>query len=153
MNLEITKIDPNSTELPLELLLSADPSIELVNEYLKRGICYVARSKTETVGIYVLIYTRPETMELVNVAVEERFQGKGIGKSLVLHAISKAKELKMKVLEIGTGNSSLSQLALYQKCGFRISGIDRDFFLKHYAEPIYENGIRCTDMIRLSLDL
>ncbi|TGM60206.1 GNAT family N-acetyltransferase [Leptospira adleri] len=153
MNLEIAQIDPNSTEPPWELLLSADPSKELVKEYLKRGICYVARSKTETVGIFVLIYTRPETMELVNVAVEERFQGKGIGKTLVLNAISKAKDLKMKVLEIGTGNSSLSQLALYQKCGFRISGIDRDFFLKHYKEPIYENGIRCTDMIRLHIDL
>lgn len=153
MNLEITKIDPNSTEPPWELLLSADPSKELVKEYLKRGICYAARLKTETVGIYVLIYTRPETIELVNIAVEEKFQGKGIGKALVLHAISKAKDLKMKVLEIGTGNSSLLQLEFYQKCGFRISGIDKDFFLKHYAEPIYENGIQCVDMIRLSLDL
>ncbi|MBM9500385.1 GNAT family N-acetyltransferase [Leptospira sp. 201903071] len=153
MNLKITKIDPNSTELPWNLLLSADPSEELVKEYLKRGICYVAALETETVGIYVLIYTRPETLELVNIAVDEKFQGKGIGKTLVLHAISKAKELKMKVLEVGTGNSSLSQLALYQKCGFRISGVDKDFFSKHYPEPIYENGILCTDMIRMSLDL
>lgn len=43
--------------------------------------------------------------------------------------------------------------ALYQKCGFRIVGIDRDFFTDHYPEPIYENGIWCRDMIRLSIHL
>ncbi|MBM9577815.1 GNAT family N-acetyltransferase [Leptospira sp. 201903070] len=153
MNLETTKIDPSSTELPWNLLLSADPSEELVQEYLKRGISYIATKGEEVIGVYVLIFTRPETLELVNVAVDEKFQGKGIGKALVLDAISKAKELKVKVLEVGTGNSSLSQLALYQKCGFRISGVDKDFFLKHYPDPIYENGILCRDMIRMSLDL
>jgi hypothetical protein len=44
-------------------------------------------------------------------------------------------------------------LALYQKCGFRIVGVDLDFFIRHYPEKIYENGIQCRDMIRLSLDL
>ncbi|MFT6735800.1 MAG: hypothetical protein ACJAS9_004014, partial [Polaribacter sp.] len=30
-----------------------------------------------------------------------------------------AKQSGAKIIEVGTGNSSLSQLALYQKCGFR----------------------------------
>ena len=64
-----------------------------------------------------------------------------------------ARKEKAKVLEVGTGNSSISQLALYQKCGFRIVSIDRDFFKKSYREKIVENEIECTDMIRLSMDL
>lgn len=52
-------------------------------------------------------------------------------------------------VEIGTGNSSIDQLAFYQKCGFRIAAIDPDFFIRHYPEPIFENGIQCRDMIRL----
>lgn len=69
------------------------------------------------------------------------------------HAIQEAKHLGFKTLEIGTGNSSIGQLALYQKCGFRITGIDRDFFIRHYSEEIYENGMQVMDMIRLSQDL
>ena len=37
-----------------------------------------------------------------------------------------------------------------QKCGFRITGIDIDFFIRCYQEEIFENGIQCRDMIRLT---
>lgn len=59
-------------------------------------------------------------MEIMNIAVAEHLQGKGIGKKLLRHAIETAKGYGMSKLEVGTGNSSVSQLALYQKCGFRI---------------------------------
>ncbi|WP_342548797.1 GNAT family N-acetyltransferase [Paenibacillus sp. FSL P2-0089] len=138
---------------PTELLLLADPSPKLVEDYVARGQCFVAEADQQVVGVYVLLPTRPETAELVNIAVNEEFQGQGIGKQLVNHAIQEARRLGFKTLEIGTGNSSIGQLALYQKCGFRITGIDRDFFIRHYSEEIYENGMQVVDMIRLSQDL
>ncbi|WP_082882270.1 GNAT family N-acetyltransferase [Paenibacillus swuensis] len=121
--------------------------------YLRRGECYVAELNHEIIGVYVLLPTRPETVELVNIAVMESRHGQGIGKQLVLHAIKTAKVSGYKTIEVGTGNSSVGQLYLYQKCGFRIVGVDRDFFVRHYPEVIYENGIHCRDMIRLSQDL
>jgi len=151
-NVEIRKLKEDE-DIPYELLLLADPSIEIVDEYIHRGECFAAHYANEIVGAYVLIKTRPLTFELVNIAVDEKYQGKGIGKKLILDAVKRAREGKAKVLEVGTGNSSLGQLALYQKCGFRISGIDRDFFTKHYSEKIIENGIKCLDMIRLSMEL
>ncbi|HEY8415097.1 MAG TPA: hypothetical protein VIK99_04920 [Thermaerobacter sp.] len=72
---------------------------------------------------------------------------------LIGHAIETARQQGYKTIEIGTGNSSIGQLALYQKFGFRITGIDRDFFVRRYRKPIWENGIQCRDMIRLSQDL
>ncbi|MBY0084328.1 GNAT family N-acetyltransferase [Brevibacillus sp. M2.1A] len=138
---------------PMDLLLLADPSVRLVEDYLQRGHCYVAVLEESIVGVYVLIPTRPDTIELVNVAVDEAYHGKGIGKKLVLHSIAVAKSLGYKTIEVGTGNSSVSQLALYQKCGFRMNWIDRDFFLRHYEEEIYENGIQVIDMVRLSQDI
>lgn len=54
---------------------------------------------------------------------------------------------------VGTGNSSLDQLAFYQKGGFRICGVDRDFFVQNYDQQIVENAIQCLDMIRLSMEL
>lgn len=138
---------------PYDLLMLADPSKSAVDDYVQRGICHVAVVQGEFVGVYVLLKTRPHTMELVNVAVKKELQGQGIGKQLVCDAIREAAKFGVKTLEVGTGNSSLSQLALYQKCGFRISGIDHDFFKNHYTEEIFENGIECIDMVRLSINL
>lgn len=144
---------PKTVPPPMGLLLTADPSEHIINSYLKRGSCYVAELEQEIVGVYVLLPTRPETVELVNIAVKEELQGKGLGKRLISKAVQTAKQEGYKTIEVGTGNSSIGQLALYQKCGFRITTVDGDFFIKHYPESIYENGIQCRDMIRLSQDL
>lgn len=151
-NIKIKKLSIED-EIPYDLLYLADPSMETINECVIRGDCYIACIDNNIVGAYVLIKTRPLTLELVNIAVEESYQGIGIGKQLIYSAIDLARESNAKVLEVGTGNSSISQLAFYQKCGFRIVGIDKDFFKKHYEEKIIENGIECIDMIRLSIDL
>lgn len=148
----IRKQRPDET-LPMELLLLADPSEKIVKEYTSRGECYVAEHDQRIIGVYVLLPTRPETIELVNVAVAEERHGQGIGKQLVMDAVKVASERGYKTIEVGTGNSGVGQLALYQKCGFRIVGVDVDFFVRHYPEEIFENGIQCRDMIRLAQDL
>lgn len=135
---------------PMHLLLLADPSRKLVEAYLGSGTCFVAEMDKRMIGVYVLLQKGPELIEIMNIAVDERYHGKGIGKQLIGHAISHAREQGYKTIEIGTGNSGIGQLALYQKCGFRITGINRDFFNINYTEAIYENGIQCQDMIRLS---
>lgn len=138
-------------EVPLELLLLADPSKSLVEAYLNEGRCFVAVAGTEIVGEFVLLETAPGTVEIVNLAVKPEFQGRGIGKRLTLQAIEEANRLGAAQVEIATGNSSLRQLKLYQQCGFRIVGVDRDFFVRQYDEAIIEDGIPCRDMIRLRL--
>lgn len=140
-------------DVPIDLLLLADPSETLIKEYLTRGTAYILEEEQKVIGVYVLLPTRPQTIEIVNVAVDEEFQGKGFGKELIMDAIQRAKILGYQTIEIGTGNSGVIQLALYQKCGFRMKSIDRDFFLRHYNEPIFENGIQVIDMVRLSHDL
>lgn len=128
---------------PMDLLLLADPSERLVTDYVKRGTCWITEVGDTVASVYVLLETRPDTVELVNFAVRENVQGNGIGKKLVLHGVETAREVGFRTIELGTGNSSVDQLGLYQKCGFRIVGVDMDFFIRHYDEPIYENGIQC----------
>ncbi len=140
----------SSIQLPLDLLLLADPSEEHVMNYVRKGECYVAIACDEVVGVYVLLVKNEHTAEIMNIAVAEHMQGKGLGKQLVLHALEVAKSIGVLKVEIGTGNSSIGQLALYQKCGFRITGVIEDFFIDNYPEPIYENGIQCRDMVRLT---
>ncbi|RSD26312.1 GNAT family N-acetyltransferase [Mesobacillus subterraneus] len=144
----------NHEQPPWDLLLLADPSEELVSAYVKAGTCYIAEAQTgPPVGVIVLLPLTDGKLEIVNLAVKETMQGKGIGTSLLKHGVKVARKSGYQQIEIGTGNSSINQLALYQKAGFRITGIERDFFIRNYAEPIYENGIQCRDMIRLSMSL
>ena len=143
----------NQAELPMNLLLLADPSEEQVISYAHEGDCFVAVAHDEVVGVYVLLQKGEHTAEIMNVAVAEYMQGQGLGKKLVLHALEVAKSLGLTKVEIGTGNSSIGQLALYQKCGFRITGIVENFFVDNYPEPIFENGIQCRDMIRLTFNV
>ncbi|WP_330949052.1 GNAT family N-acetyltransferase [Virgibacillus sp. MG-45] len=150
--MKIYKIDKGN-QPPMELLLLADPNKDYVDWYIDRGSCYVAIENEQIIGVYVLLSTRPGTVELINIAVAEKEQGRGIGRQLVEHAIRCAVEQGYETMEIGTGNSSIGQLALYQKCGFRITGVDRGYFQEKYEAEIIENGIVCRDMIRLSISL
>lgn len=148
----IRKKAPNETP-PMKLLLLADPSEQNISAYLHAGETYVAVEDEEIIGVYVLSEIAPAKAEIMNVAVSENHQGKGIGKALIQHAIQTAKNEGMTSIEIGTGNSSILQLALYQKCGFRMSEIIHNHFVEHYEAPIFEDGIQCIDMVRLKLDL
>lgn len=148
-----TRLMNKNEHPPMDLLLTADPSEEIVKDYLESGHCYTAEIDKQTAGVFVLLKISSYTIELINIAVDERYQGRGIGKALVKDAIQKAKDMGYKKIEVGTGNSSINQLALYQKCGFRITSVDKDFFIRKYEEEIFEHGIQCMDMVKLSQEL
>lgn len=152
MNLTISKLKDIS-KAPMELLLLADPNEKLVREYLEKGICYIAELDGETVGTSLIMETDTNTIEVMNLAVKEELHNRGIGKQLLLYVIEDIKKGDAKAIEIGTGNPGVVQMLLYQKCGFRIVGIDFDFFRRNYPEPIFENGIECRDMIRMRIDV
>lgn len=153
MNINIKILNKSADAIPYDLLFLADPSERAVEDYLERGECYVAYLDGKAIGEYVLLPTRPFTIELVNLAVDEDYHNKGYAKRLIAHAVEVAKAKGFEVLEVGTGNAGIGQLALYQKCGFAITSVDLDFFRKHYPEPIFENGIECRHMVRLTMDL
>ena len=135
------------------MLLLADPSKAAVEQYLADGKLYVAEWDDTVVGAYILLQADGPLWELKNIAVTPEWQGKGVGKALIAAAISSAKELGAERLEVGTGSSSINQLAFYQKTGFRMQRIAKNYFILNYDEPIFENGIQCRDMVILAMDL
>jgi ribosomal protein S18 acetylase RimI-like enzyme len=119
--------------------------------YLSDSKVLVCKDNDVFVSIAVLV-ERAEVVELKNISVLKEYQGRGLAKAMISKAKQLVKEFGAKILEVGTGNSSLAQLALYQKCGFRMYSIEIGFF-NSYPEPIFENGIRCIDMVRLRAKL
>ncbi len=143
------QIDSIKKNYPTRLLQLADPSEKLA--YLEQGHVYVATDEGDAVpiAVYVLLELGEGVAEIKNIAVSQHRQGQGIGKKMLDHAAQTAKQMGCQSLLIGTGNSSLGQLGLYQKMGFELDSIKKDYFLQNYAEPIIENGIQCKHMVML----
>ncbi|WP_151869658.1 MULTISPECIES: N-acetyltransferase [Acinetobacter] len=135
------------------LLLDADPSWEQVSRYLFQSKLFIMlNDQAHIIAQLCLWQSDDEQAEIKNLAVDPHYQGQGLAKTLIQQVIETAKLLNIQTLWVKTGNSSLDQLALYQKCGFRLSHIEPDVF-KDYPTPMYENGIRCLDQVVLSIGL
>ena len=153
MEVSIFKLSDQS-KAPYDLLLLADPHKESIEKYLSNGTCFIVENDNEDViGCYVLKSNSPIEVEIVNIAVEERYQGKGIGKQMLNHAIDYAHGCGYTKLAIGTANSSIYQLYLYQKIGFDIDRIEKDHYLHFYPDTLEENGIPTKHKILLTMDL
>ncbi|NQT59465.1 MAG: GNAT family N-acetyltransferase [Bacteroidetes bacterium] len=139
----------SANEVPLDLLLLADPGKVSINTYLHSSTLFSAKSGDAVVGIMAIKEVDAVTSEIVNLAVRGTWQNKKIGRKLVEKAIEFSRETQYRRLLIKTGNSSIHQLALYQKLGFQIVHINPNYFVTRYPQPIYENGIACRDQIEL----
>ncbi|MBC1482804.1 GNAT family N-acetyltransferase [Listeria immobilis] len=144
------KIWDKSQPVPLELLLEADPSEIQIKKYLEKSIVFEWQNSEKTIGVICLLPLNKHQLEIMNIAVLQPFQNKGIGKKLLEKAFDFAKSHHFSEVIVKTGNSSINQLAFYQKNGFRMQQIIPDYFSDHYPEQvIIENDIPCLDQIIL----
>lgn len=136
-----------------DLLLLADPSKEQVDNYVNKSLIYAAYINNNLIGVYVLFPVDDKVIEIKNIAINEKLQKQGFGSALLKNAIARAKHQGYEQIIIGTANSSIYQIYLYQKLGFDIYAIKQNFFLINYSHPIIENNIQAKHMIMFSLIL
>lgn len=145
-------VETIAAEIPTELLLQADPSIENIHSYIENALVFAAVEKDSVVGVVVAGYLSDNTMELFNVSVSEAFQQQGVGTALIRFVLDALKAKGIVRVELGTGSFGY-QLTYYQRIGFRVDSVSKDHFVNNYSEPIFESGIQLKDMLRLSIDL
>lgn len=148
--LNIHEVD--SEDLPMGLLLLADPSEQRIRGYLTGAHAFVGVRDAAPVSVLVMRWRNADEAEIMNVAVAFEHQRAGIGRAMMEFAVEYAKVRGATTVSVGTGNSSLGELRFYQRLGFRIAGVSRDYF-GDYDPPIFEEGIRCLDMIHLNRNL
>jgi len=148
--LTIRNTDPE--ELPVALLLLADPSEQRIRRYLIGAHAFVGIKNAVPVSVLVARWRNADEAEIMNVAVAPEHQRTGIGRAMMEFAAQDAKARGARSVALGTGNSSLGELRFYQRLGFRITGVSQDYFAD-YDPPIFEEGIRCLDMIHLRREL
>ena len=134
-------------EAVIPILLLAEPSMSALRWSLRNLSDTVYRFDLDgaLVGAASMRW-RDDPSELVELAVAPELHGRGIGQRIVAWLVAEAGRRGRHALEVGTSSTSLANIAFYQKCGFRVTGVRPDYFWYH-AEPMTEHGIPVRDML------
>lgn len=149
----MTRLLGKDEPIPYNLLLLADEFVEVIDKYIFDSEIYVYQEEGKIIALYALYKVDSDEAEIKNIAVDAEHQNRGIGKALLKEATARAKEKGFKILSIGTGDAMMMQLLLYQKAGFEMDMIKKNFYLDNYPAPIHENGLRLKHMVMLKKKL
>lgn len=147
--LDIRLITDNKRRF-LPLLLLADEQESLIDTYLDRGELY-ALYDPDLRAVCVVTKEREGEWEIQNLAVDSAWQRRGYGQALVRHVVDSCRG-RGHTLWVGTGDSPVT-LPFYQRCGFQVDHRIKDYMLKAYDHPIFENGVQLFDKVYLRMKL
>jgi ribosomal protein S18 acetylase RimI-like enzyme len=135
--------------------LAEDSPVQL-DSYLGLGRVLVARLGAATVGHLQVTETgHPDEAELKNMAVQPRYQGHGIGRSLIDALFALLAHEPVATLLVATAAADVGNLRFYQRCGFRLRSVERDAFTPATGYPagVRIDGIELRDRVWLDLAL
>jgi GNAT superfamily N-acetyltransferase len=143
------------------LFEEAEDSGELLDAYIGEGRVLVARAPDRIVGHLQLVGAPggagagDRTVELKNMAVIDDMRGRGVGRRLVEHAIGVSRDDGCTHMVVATAAADIGNLRFYQRCGFRLSRVERDAFDTDggYEAGQMIDGIPLRDRVWFSLDL
>lgn len=137
----------------MKILLESEPSEEVLSEYLHRGRCFSLTMGRKTAGLFILYQSSSRQVELYTLSVEKKRRRKGLGSLLLKAAMSEAREMGAFEMVVKTRNSAPHNLNFYQRAGFRIESVEKNYFTQLYGRDIHEGGILCRDAICLTMSL
>lgn len=147
--MQIKKINDNKNEY-MNLLLDADPDIDIVKEYLEYGDLYVGIVDNKPVCEIVITKYDETTCELKNIATLPEYRGKGYASELIKYVfeVYKAKYEKMVV------GTTENMIPFYVLNGFRTyHHTIKNFFIDNYKEEVWDGDFQCIDMYYYSKEL
>lgn len=150
--LDISEYVGDRTRLRPLFELAEDSATQL-DGYLDAGRVLVARRGGALVGHLQLVSTgRAGEVELKNMAVVPEMRRAGVGSALVATALARCKADHLTGIVVATAAADVGNLRFYQRCGFRLAGVERDAFTPEtgYPEPVVIDGIPLRDRVWLS---
>ena len=139
-----------------ELFEVAEDSTTELDTYIDTGEVLVAITGGRVVGHLQLIDNPiASASEIKNMAVEARYRGRGIGRTLVKAAIDLTRARGHSSLAVATAAADTCNLRFYQLAGFRMRRVERDAFTPGERHPagLVVDGILLRDRVWLDLQL
>jgi ribosomal protein S18 acetylase RimI-like enzyme len=137
------------------LFSEADDSESEIASYRDLGEVLVAIEHGEIVGhVQVVEGVEPGIFELKSLAVQEELRSRGIGTALAQAALAHCRNRGARQIIVATAAASIEALKFYQRLGFRIRRIIRDFYVPSRGyRPLLLNGIPLLDEVILDIAL
>ncbi|HEY4132624.1 MAG TPA: GNAT family N-acetyltransferase [Gemmatimonadaceae bacterium] len=151
-DISIREVSHAEVESVVPLLMLAEPSRRALDWSLENLSDTVYR--LDVAGVLVGAATvrwDDEPAEIVELGIAAAEQGKGLGKHFVQRMLDEGRRRHKKAMIVGTRNSSIRNLAFYQKCGFRMDHVRADYFW-YYGGTEVENGIPVRDLVVFRYD-
>lgn len=141
-------------EALVRLLMDADEDEERIRNVLNDVSCtaYVGVDGRRLAGAAVVRWEETEASEIIYIGVDTALRGQGYGKLMIAAIQEEMRQRGVHELLVGTGSTSLENIAFYQKCGFRMLAVRRDYF-DYIQPPIMEHGILLRDMLVFNYEL
>lgn len=153
VELMLVEVRGREIEAVVPLLLLAEPSEPSLRWSLNHMADTVYRADLDSrpVGAATMRW-QGDLAEILELAVAADQQGRGLGRRLVQLLADEARRRDKQQLIVGTANSSIGNIAFYQKCGLRMDHVRHDYFW-YERRPLFENGIQKRDLLMFRLDL
>ena len=152
LGIEISQHVGSRNELAA-LFSEADDSESEIAGYRDLGEVLVARHASAVVGhVQIVDTTEPGVAEIKSLAVYEEQRSHGIGTALVQAALGRCRGQGVRVVRVATAAASIDALKFYQRQGFRIRQVIRDFYSAERGyRPLLLNGIPLLDEVILDI--
>lgn len=144
------KKERNNKEQFINLLLEADPSIDMINRYLKNADLFVLTYNESIACVAVVSKIDENTVELKNIVTKKEYRGKGYGKKMLKYLADNYK-VRYKKMIVGTSENNIP---FYVKQGFdKYEKTVKNFGEDNYDEKIHNENAICIDKYYYSKNL
>jgi len=140
----------------LPLLRLADDSATQVAAYYQHGDLFALRGTDGRARGMVLVQPgEAGSVELKSLAVAQPLHGRGVGRRMVELVLDELRAGGVRRVVVGTASCSIGALAFYQKAGFRLLSVERDYFnaQRGYPDGLAEHAIPLRDMVWMDQEL
>ncbi len=141
-------VEPEQAQAAAAVIHDALPIPERLWQIINdpQNTTYEASRAGEVVAGAVVRWGEESEIEVLGVEPSKR--GQGIGQAVVALLIEEARNRNVQTLFVGTSTIALDNIMFYQKCGFRMSHVRRNYFDEAFPDlHVKWRGVELHDMI------
>lgn len=123
-------MNPATNPYLLYELMDREAFMPIFNDLLKQNIIFIYADAGQNIGMFKLIPFHHRTKHINYIgglAIHPDFTGKGFGSKMMTEIIDLGKQRGLKRLELSTATFNTKAIKLYEKHGFVLEGIMKNY--------------------------